>query len=106
MNNTQIKAEAMANVARMHIECGEVLERLSKLLAFSITQDFFALPLEAPIIPRPTPYMLDSMTSAHRTMLFRTNSFASVSGRPPTPLDSSSLINTTWTRLPILSLFG
>jgi hypothetical protein len=44
MNNTQIKAEAM-NVARMHIECGEVLERLSKLLAFSITQDFFALPL-------------------------------------------------------------
>jgi hypothetical protein len=45
MNNTQIKAEAMANVARMHIECGEVLERLSKLLAFSITQDFFALPL-------------------------------------------------------------
>jgi hypothetical protein len=31
MNNTQIKAEAMANVARMHIECGEVLERLSKL---------------------------------------------------------------------------
>jgi hypothetical protein len=41
-----------------------------------------------------------------RTSLFRTNSFASVSGRPPTPLDSSSLINTTWTRLPILSLFG
>jgi hypothetical protein len=45
MNNTRIKAEVMANVARIHIECGETLERLSKLLTFSLTQDFFAHPL-------------------------------------------------------------